>query len=134
MTTAAELKDAFMQLLPATFQYVTSHGGQPLGPPFGRYHHFEPEKVDLEAGIVVKTPMAAGMGVSPGEIPGGLYASVEHVGPYEQLMNAWQAIGDYISANNLQIIGAPLELYWTDPGEEPDPSKWRTEIVYPISG
>ena len=28
---------------------------------------------------------------------------------------------------------APLwEVYWTDPGQEPDPTRWKTEIIMPI--
>jgi hypothetical protein len=28
--------------------------------------------------------------------------------------------------------GGPWEIYWTDPGLERDPAKWRTEIVQPV--
>ena len=29
---------------------------------------------------------------------------------------------------------APWTIYWTDPGEEPDQGKWRTEIFWPVAG
>lgn len=32
----------------------------------------------------------------------------------------------------LEAAGAPWEVYVTDPGAEPDQSKWRTDIFFPL--
>ena len=34
--------------------------------------------------------------------------------------------------NGRQSRGAQWESYWTDPGEEPDPFKRKTELLWPI--
>jgi hypothetical protein len=38
----------------------------------------------------------------------------------------------YLDEHGLERRGAPWEEYWTDPGMEPDPAKWRTKLVWPI--
>jgi AraC family transcriptional regulator len=42
------------------------------------------------------------------------------------------AIDAYLNKNKLNIAGAPWEVYVTDPGVEPDSSKWYTQVIYPI--
>ena len=41
-------------------------------------------------------------------------------------------IVSYIKDNNLEMNGAPYEVYVTDPQDVPDPSKWITELYWPI--
>ena len=55
-----------------------------------------------------------------------------HVGPYDKLPEAHERIEAYLKENGLERRGAFWEEYWTDPGMEPDPSKWRTRIVTPV--
>ena len=31
----------------------------------------------------------------------------------------------------IETTGPLWEIYWTDPGIEPDPKKWRTQILVP---
>ena len=70
--------------------------------------------------------------VRPGELPAGQVATVTHMGPYEQLGQTWSALMKWMEEEGLQAAGAPWEVYVTDPGEEPDQSKWRTDIFFPI--
>ena len=37
-----------------------------------------------------------------------------------------------MESEGLEGAGAPWEVYVTDPGAEPDQSKWRTEIFFPV--
>jgi AraC family transcriptional regulator len=37
-----------------------------------------------------------------------------------------------MKSQGLEPAGAPWEVYVTDPGAEPDPSKWRTDIFFPV--
>ena len=32
----------------------------------------------------------------------------------------------------MQPMEGQWEIYWTDPGLEPDPAKWRTQIFFPV--
>jgi effector-binding domain-containing protein len=56
-----------------------------------------------------------------------------HVGPYDKLEATHNEINRYVEFKNLEISGAPWEVYVTDPGKESDPTKWITEIYYPVN-
>ena len=70
--------------------------------------------------------------VKAGELPGGRVATVTHMGPYDELPQTWAALTEWMGAQGLQPAGAPWEVYVTDPGAEPDQSKWRTDIFFPV--
>jgi effector-binding domain-containing protein len=55
-----------------------------------------------------------------------------HKGSYDGLGNTHGQMVQYLELKNLEIIGAPMEIYVTDPEVEKDTSKWITEIYYPI--
>jgi effector-binding domain-containing protein len=42
------------------------------------------------------------------------------------------ALEAWIAEQGRRPAGAPWEVYWSDPREEPDSARWRTEIVWPI--
>lgn len=66
-------------------------------------------------------------------LPGGKVAAATHMGSYDQLNNAYQAIEQWISAAGLKSAGAPWEVYVTDPGAVPDPKDWRTDVFWPVA-
>ncbi len=55
-----------------------------------------------------------------------------HRGPYDGLPESYQQIEKWIREQGLAVAGAPWETYLTDPGENPDPATWETEIVQPV--
>lgn len=67
-----------------------------------------------------------------GQAPAGIMAMVTHMGPYDNLGETWNALMQWIESNDLQPAHAPWEVYVTDPGAEADPSKWRTDIFFPV--
>lgn len=101
------------------------------GAPFARYHAFG-ETVDLEAGVMVAAPITADGKVKPGSLPAGPAAIAVHVGPYESLGSTYEAIERWLGASEHKPNGGPWELYITDPSAEPDPSKWLTEVIFPL--
>jgi effector-binding domain-containing protein len=52
------------------------------------------------------------------------------MGSYDHLDVPHNAIESYIKENDLEVLGPALEEYVTDPGSEPDTSKWETHIFY----
>jgi effector-binding domain-containing protein len=131
-TTPAELGSTLGQLLPEVWRYLEGQGIQPAAPPFARYHGYGADRVDLEAGLAVTAPAPGAGRIAAGELPGGQAATTWHVGPYDTLPTAHHALEAWIKDAGREPAGGPWEVYWTDPGEEPDPAKWRTEVVWPI--
>jgi AraC family transcriptional regulator len=130
---ADEVGQAMAECLPGVFAHVMKQGGAPARRPYMRYHRFG-ERVDLECGIPVQVPLAEADGVRAGEIPAGRYARGWHMGPFEGLAASHQALLACCEAEGLGPAGPPIEVYWSDPQQEPDPAKWRTEILLPVAG
>ena len=53
-------------------------------------------------------------------------------GSYDQTPAGHKAADDFIQKNGKKVVGAPWEIYVTDPMVEKDPKKWLTEICYPV--
>ncbi|MFK7757919.1 MAG: SRPBCC family protein [Flavobacteriales bacterium] len=58
--------------------------------------------------------------------------TIVHLGPYENLPGTYEKIMGAIRAQNMEPIFPSYEVYITDPGAEPDQSKWETLVVVPI--
>lgn len=128
-----DIVQTFQSRAPQVFQHIIQNGGEIAGPMYGRYHAFTQDDMDLEIGVFVKQPVAEGAEIKSVEIPGGQVTSSDYYGPYSGLPSAWNAAHKWFSeSQEWEISGPPMEVYWTDPGEEPDQSKWRTEIVHPV--
>ncbi len=133
---AAQIGPQMGESLGKVFQYVMSHGGQPAGPPYSRYYNFGEPTVDFESGMPLVAPIAPGDGLQATEIPGlsatevpGLRGvTTVYTGPYDGLGQAWQELYAWLGANGFTSTAA-LEEYLTDPGAEPDPSKWQTRLI-----
>ena len=104
---------------------------QPSGPKFARYHTFG-ETLDLEAGLPVAAPIRPDGDVQPSSLPAGLTARTIHVGSYETLEGTYAALANWQAQNRRTPSGGPWEVYLSDPSSEPDPSRWRTEIFWPL--
>lgn len=120
-------------LLPEVMAHLSKAGVSPAGPPFSRYHGTDKDgKLDLEAGMPVAKKVEGKGRVQASELPGGKAAMTWHIGPFETLEESYAALGRWIEANRLTSAGAYWEVYWTDPGIEPDASKWRTQVLWPV--
>ena len=113
---------------------IGSGKAQMKGAPFAIYHKFDKsaDQVVLEAGVAVDKRIEGKGNVKCSEMKSGKAAKVNYHGDYDNMEAAHNAIHEWITANNKKIIGAPWEVYVTDPTTEKDTAKWLTEIYYPI--
>jgi effector-binding domain-containing protein len=128
---AADLQRELAIVLPEVMGYLQRQRLAPAGPPFARYHSFG-EEIDLEAGMPVSVKITGNARVKPSTLPGGDVVSGMHVGPYVELPKTHEALARWLAEHEMKCAGGPWEVYWTDPGLERDPSKWRTEIFQPV--
>jgi effector-binding domain-containing protein len=73
-------------------------------------------------------------------LPPGRYATLTHIGPYEGLIDANEALQQWASEKGLKWamseteegdrFESRFEVFLHDPGTDPDPEKWRTEVNY----
>jgi AraC family transcriptional regulator len=131
-SSQSELGQHFGEVLPAAFGHVMGQGAEPAGMPVAQYLHVDLDNMEVLAGVPVTEPLPESDRVKNGTLPGGRVAVTRHVGPYDTLGETWRGLESWIAENGREGNGAPWESYVTDPGSEPDPSKWVTEIYWPI--
>lgn len=119
-------------ILPEVMGYLSSVGADMAGPPFSRYHERSGGMIDFEAGIPLKKKVEGKGRVQAGELPGGEVAVTWHIGPYQELPKSCEHLAAWMKAEKLGARGGYWEVYWTDPGMEPDPQKWRTQVLWPV--
>jgi AraC family transcriptional regulator len=112
------------------FAGLAGSGAEPAGPPFIRYLETG-ERFSMQLGVPV-SPAAWTDGLERAVLPGGPAAVLRHVGPYEELPQAVQALFAWLSEHGEQAAGPFWESYVTDPSEEPEPARRITEIVAPL--
>lgn len=127
----ADITQAMGRMFQAVGAAIAKQGVAADGAPFARYHDFG-DIIDLEAGMAVATPIQPDGAVKPSQLPGGPAAIAVHRGPYETLTATYDAIGNWIERTDRHPNGGPWEIYLTDPGTEPDPASWLTQIIWPL--
>ena len=128
----SNLAEAMCRMFQLVMSALSAQGVEPASQPFARYHSFG-EVIDVEAGVIVAAPVQPAGEVKPGELPRGPAAIAVHTGSYETLGATHEAMRRWLEANPGQKPnGGPWELYVTDPATEPDPSRWMTEVIYPL--
>jgi effector-binding domain-containing protein len=131
---ATQVSAMLAALFPEIGRVVSEQKIEMTGPPYSRYHVIDTArgKIDFEAGIPVKTPIEARGRVKPSELPAGRTGTTWHVGSYHQLQEGYDRLAAWTKSEKLVARGGFWEIYWTDPGLEPDPSTWRTQILWPV--
>jgi effector-binding domain-containing protein len=136
-----DLASAFDQGIPLVAARIVAAGGSIGGPPFGRYHRFGPDVVDVEIGfpVGVVPDLPALEGCAPGEVgrselPGGPVARTTHLGSYDDLSGTYDALHEWIHAQPGydDCVGA-WESYVDDMRSVSDPATLRTQIVWPVT-
>ena len=118
-----------------TIEAVQRAGRQPAGMPFLRTLAMDVDAMEIEVGWPVAEPIGDGGADDephPGTLPGGPAAVASYFGPYEGIAASYEAIQAWCHQRGHEIAGPPWESYFTDPNEEPDPAKWRTDIHFPL--
>lgn len=122
------------QLYPEIMRGMDKAGVAPVAPPFARFHKIENGEIDFEAGIAVNVrPKSVDGRVRVSTLPGGATATTWHVGAYHDLPKTCALLEKWIMDEGHAAAGGHWEVYWTDPGIEPDASKWRTQLLWPIA-
>jgi len=126
------------------FGWLGTRGIEPAGPPLIRYKVIDMERtMQIEVGVPVAAPIDGDDRVIGGVLPAGRYAVLSHFGDYSGLVEANGALLDWVAAEGESVdqrptgggdaFGGRVEFYPTDPEEEPDPSKWQTDVAFRLA-
>jgi len=139
-TAMKDLPTVIPQSIGQVFEWLEKRGTSPSGPSFIRYLVINmATKLEIELGFPVAKEMPGEGMVTTGVLPAGHYASLTYTGDYSGLMAANATLLEWGAKKNLKWdtfeskdgdgFGARLEWYLVDPHDEPDPSKWKTEVA-----
>ena len=89
------------------------------------------DEINLEVGVELQTRFAAHGEVIGSQLPAGRVATTTHLGPYQRLGAAHQAVRDWCAQNGHALAGPNWEIYdhWQDAWNL-DPSGIRTDVYY----
>jgi effector-binding domain-containing protein len=131
----SELPQVMPRELCRILDALQAEGIQPAGGVLTVYHAWDKETVDAEMGATIRGvffPRDPKGHVKAGMVPGGRVAFTVHVGAYEGVHAAYEAILEYAKENDLELGDLMWEKYLTDPAVEPDLSKHVTEVYWPL--
>ncbi len=125
-----DLPQLFGQTYGALMQYMGELGAQPSGEPFAAYYNLDMQDLDVEIGFPVTKHLPDRGNIRGSLLPAGKYASTMHIGPYDTVGPAYEALAQYVTANGYEPAGVAYEFYFSGP--ETPPNEIRTQIVFPL--
>lgn len=142
--TMQEMQKPAERGFPAVLNWLTQHGMSPAGAPFYNYRRIDmASTLDVEAGFPVDRAMEADGEVQFGTLPAGKYAVVTHTGHYDGLYDATAMLIGWAKERGVawdshidesgDHFACRLEIYETDPDEEPDPQRWVTRLAFKMA-
>ena len=142
--TMADLAAVVPPLNQEVFAWLGERGAPPAGAPFWKYNVIDmAAKLEIEAGVPVAAAVASDDRVVTGVLPAGRYATLTHVGHPSELAEATKTLLDWAAGQGLtwdmspdadgERWGSRLEIYLSDPREEPDMSKWVTQLAFRLA-
>jgi AraC family transcriptional regulator len=118
---------------------VAEGGYHQAGPVMVAYFNDPGQTPEAELLWEVRIPVAypGPIGAAEGAQPAFKYfdpmfvAYTYHIGPYDDVGNTYLELMDWAQRNEYQIVGPPVEVYWSDPEKVPE-ERWVTEIWFPV--
>ncbi len=102
------------------------------GHPFAIYYNWNPQGyTKIGAGFPVSHKVKTKGPIEYFELPAGKTLLAKHFGSYNT-SNTHNQINDYMKEHHYNLRGFMWEVYVTNPFDEPDTSKWETDIYYPV--
>jgi effector-binding domain-containing protein len=126
------------------FSWLGARGVPPAGAPFFRYRVIDMERdLEVDVGVPVATALAGDQSITADVLPAGQYATLTHTGHPSELLAATKTLLDWAAGQGLEFDMSPgengeqwgsrLEIYLTDPDQEPDMSTWVTQLAFRLA-
>jgi effector-binding domain-containing protein len=120
--------EALSSIFSEVVGYLGRVGAMPLEA-FARYTiHDGGTEVDIEAGFSTTGSIRPEGRIETGSLPGGEVATVLHVGPYDRVGEAYEAVEAWLEKTGREQREQPWEVYLSMPEEVPP----RTLVIFPL--
>lgn len=105
---------------------------EPAGPAFALYPSYSEESMEMVCAVPVPANAKLPAKYKIMTTEGGKAVKAVHQGNYDGLEETHTQLNQYLEYKNLEVVGAPWEVYVVDPSQEKDPAKLVTEVYYPV--
>lgn len=138
-----EMQKPAMEGFPAVFCVLAQQGISPVGAPFYNYRRIDmATTLEVEAGVPVAATGQDSDDVRFGTLPGGRFVTLRWHGhpdklePVTGMLIGWLRQSDQPLDMETRTDGdhfaCRLEIYETDPDEQPDLDEWWTELAFKL--
>lgn len=131
VTAVENLPAFFGEAYGALMRYLGELGEQPTGMPYAAYYNMDMKALDVEAGFPVARILPGKEEIQSGKIDGGKFGITLHVGSYDSVGPAYEALADFVKQKGFEPGKIAYEYYLNDPSEDPN-VKPETEIRFPL--
>lgn len=130
------------EMIPRVYQWLADHAVVPQSGPLYIYRHVgvSDDPVDLTVAVPVAEPVKPTNGLVLGSLPAGTYVVGRHEGAPDQIPESHAKVQKWAAANGHRLDAlrnddgtlwtGHAEHFLTDPTEEPDASRWVTELLF----
>jgi effector-binding domain-containing protein len=143
--TMQTMDDILVPLGPQVLAWLRERDIPAAGPPFWKYNVIDMDRVlEVEVGVPVTAPADGDDRVLAGVLPAGRYATLRYTGHPDGLIGVIASLREWASQEGLtwdmtntpdgERWAARLEISETDPADEPDMTKWTTQLAFRLSG
>ena len=130
MLAPDEVSSWMLPAFDAVADYLRRHGIAPCGFAYARYHLQADGHFEVEAGFPVAVRIEGDNHVRPSSLPGGHVVVAWHIGPYEELGDAYRAVDDWLRIERGTRSGDAWEVYHDLPQHL---KNMRIEVVQPFA-
>ena len=128
---------------PALFAELGRQGIEPAGAPFYNYRRINmSDTLDVEAGVAVSHRGSEAGNVRFGTLPAGRFVTMTWHGHPDKLEPVTGLLIGWVRLTNQPLdmeekpdgdhFACRLEIYESDPAEEPDMDKWETRLEFKL--
>ncbi len=131
ITAVENLPAFFGEAYGKIVRYLAEMGEAPAGMPYGAYYNMDMKALDVEAGFPVAKTLPEKNDIKSGSIAAGKFGVTVHIGSYDSVEPAYDALTAYIQQQGYEPSGIAYEYYLNDPNEDPKVEP-QTEIRFPL--
>ena len=124
-----DIGDHYQSEMPKVGQTV---GPMMTGPPAGIFWKWDEDNKETDMAVAGTCAEGEAEGFEAFDIEAGKALHVAYYGDYAGSEGAHMALNKHLEENGIEFRDVVIEEYITDPGTEPDTSKWLTNIYYMI--
>lgn len=139
--TVQEMPGVVPKFVPRLLDFLKERKVEPDGPVFMRFLVIDmTKKIEVEVGFPVAKRVKGAGDVVSGVIPSGRYVSSQFIGiefvrgnaELQSWAKARNLKFDYTEKGGVSRWRSRAEFYIDGPKDNPDPTKWRSEILYKL--